>query len=58
MLAAATAGKTDIKAKVAMESRGLDDLVRGSKIALALSETPIQLKGKRVALVLSSQTVS
>lgn len=57
MLADASAGKTDSKAKVVMESRDLDDLVRGSKIALALSQTPIPLKGKRVALVLSSQTV-
>jgi hypothetical protein len=58
MLADAAVGNTDLKVQVVIESRDLDDLVRGSKIALALSKTPISLKGKRLALVLSSQTVS
>lgn len=58
LLADAAAGKTDLKAHVVIQSHDLDDLVRGSKIRMAPSEVPIPLKDKRVAIVLSSQTVS
>ena len=55
ILADAAAGKTDHEARVVMQSGDLDDLVPGSKIAIALSAAPIPLKDKRVAIVLSSQ---
>ncbi len=59
VLANAAAGKTDLKIpELIVQNRALDDLVRGSKIVLALSAAPISLKDKRVAIVLSSQTVS
>lgn len=58
LLANAAAGKTNLKPQVAMQSRDLDDLVRGSKIGLALATAPIPLKDKRIAIVLSSQTIS
>ncbi len=58
LLADAAAGKTDLKARVVMQSRDLDDLLPGSKIVAAMSASPIPLKDKRVAIVLSSQSVS
>jgi hypothetical protein len=57
MLADAAAGKSDLKAQLVVQSRGLDDLVRGSKIVVSLSPTPIPLTDKRIAVVLSSQAV-
>lgn len=58
VLADAAAGKSDLKVQVTVQSQSLDDLVRGSKIVLAPSAAPVSLKDKRVAIVLSSQTVS
>lgn len=58
LLADAEAGKTGLKSQVVTQSRDLDDLVRGSKIVMDLSAAPISLNDKRVAIVLSSQTVS
>lgn len=58
VLADAAAGKSDLKVQVTVQSQSLDDLVRGSKIVLAPSAAPVSLKGKRIAIVLSSQTVS
>lgn len=58
LLTDAAAGKTDLKAQVVVQSRDLDDLVRGSKITLGLSAVPPSLKDKRVAIVLSSKMVS
>lgn len=56
-LADAVAGKTGLsKLELVVKDKSLDDLVRGSKIVLAPSRMPISLKGKRVAIVLSSQT--
>ncbi len=56
-LAGAT-GATVAKTKVVMQSQALDGLVRGAKIELQSSAAPISLKGKRVAVVLSSQTIA
>lgn len=56
-LAGAT-GATVAKTKVVAQSQTLDGLVRGAKIELQSSPTPILLKGKRVAVVLSSQTIA
>lgn len=58
VLAAAAAGKTDLKVALVVQNKALDDLVSGSKIVLAPSTTPLSLKDKRVAIVLSSQSVS
>lgn len=59
VLADATAGKTDLKIpELVVENRALDDLVRGSKIVFAPSAAPISLQGKRVAVLLSSRTLS
>lgn len=58
VLADAVSGKTDLKVELVAQSHALDDLVRGSKIVLAKSSTPISLKDKRVAIVLSSKTIS
>lgn len=58
VLADAAAGKTDLKAAFVVHNQSLDDLVRGSKIVLSLSAAPISLKDKRIAIVLSSQTVN
>ena len=57
ILAAAAAGKADLKVALVVQNRTLDDLVPGSKIVLAPSAAPLSLKDKRVAIVLSSQTV-
>ena len=57
VLADAAAGKTDLNVKLVVHNRSLDDLVRGSKIELASSAEPISLTDKRIAIVLSSQTV-
>lgn len=57
VLADAAAGKKDLKVEVAGQSKSLNDLVRGSKIALAPSFEPIPLKNQRVAVVLSSNMI-
>lgn len=57
VLAAAAAGKSNTNAALVAHSQSLDDLVPGSKIVLAPSAAPLSLKDRRVAIVLSSQTV-
>lgn len=60
VLADATGGKKDLKVDVLGKSQILDDLMRGSRIALAKAPTfePIPLKDKRIGVVLSSNTIS
>lgn len=57
LIAAAKAGKAPVAATVTMESRALDDLVPGARIALAPTPGAVSLEGKRVALVLSSRSL-
>ena len=57
VLAEAAAGKTDVKVDLVAQNEALDGLLPGAKIALALSPKPPVLKGKRVAIVLSSGTL-
>ena len=58
VLADAAAGKTVQAPELVVQNRTFDDLVRGSKIVLAPSAAPIPLKDKRVAIILSSRTIS
>lgn len=58
VLADAATGKTDVKIELVAHTRSLDDLVAGSRIVIARSATPISLKDKRIAVVLSSRTLS
>lgn len=58
LLADAAAGKANLKVDLIGKSQVLDDLVRGSSIALAPITAPIPLKNKRVGIVLSSGTIS
>lgn len=57
-LADASAGKVTQGAELVVRNPALDDLVRGSKIVLAPTALGVSLKDKRVAVVLSSGTVS
>lgn len=57
VLADAAAGKSgQSQPELVVQNKSLDELVRGSRVVLAPSPMPIALKGKRVAIVLSSQT--
>lgn len=57
VIADALAGKTDLKGSLVVKSKSLNDLVRGSKIVSELSPAPISLRGKRIAVVLSTNTI-
>ncbi|MCF8198610.1 MAG: hypothetical protein K9J42_07580 [Sulfuritalea sp.] len=57
VLAEAGAGATNLKANVVAKNQMLDDLVRGSNIALARSDAQVSLQGKRVAVVFSSNMI-
>lgn len=58
VLADAAAGKAIQRTELVVQNRILDELVRGSKIVLAPSSATLGLKDKRVAIVLSSGTIS
>jgi len=58
IIASAATGDTNVRVEVRLETRALDDLVRGAKITLAPDPGAVSLKDKRVAVVLSSQTIS
>ena len=53
----AAAGKTVQKVELRVQNEALEDLLPGAKIVLAPSPTRISLKGKRIAIVLSSGTL-
>lgn len=57
VLAEADTTKPSAVVGVAGQNAALDDLVRGSRIIIAPSAAPIALRDKRVALVLSSNTL-
>lgn len=58
ILAEARANKTITPANLTVETSLLDDLVRGSRIQLRKVEGPLDLKKKRVAIVMSSKAIS
>lgn len=58
VLADVMKGKGVLEGEVLVQSRSLDDLVRGSRITLAASTAPVSIKGKRVAVVFSSKTLT
>jgi hypothetical protein len=57
-LADAGAGKVTQGAELVVKNEALDNLVRGSKIVLAATSLGVALIDKRIAVVLSSRTVS
>ena len=59
LIGESAAGKTDTQVRVAaVQSNALDGLIAGTQIRLAADAGNVSLKGKRVALILSSRSIA
>jgi len=58
LVADARAARVSKQVEIVAETQVLDDLVRGSRIAVALNSDPLDLKTKRVAMILSSHSLT